>query len=360
MSRLNRPFSTVILNRGTKQDLLDDASDYLNPLTRQWYANRGIPYRRGYLLHGPPGTGKSSLSLALAGFFGMKMYIISLSSTNASEENITALFSGLPNRCIVLLEDIDSAGLTHTREDEEPADIMPPSNPPSPTFDIIRGLSRTGGSSGGLSLSGLLNILDGIASQEGRILIMTTNHIEKLDKALIRPGRVDMIIPFGLADKEMVASIFRAVYALYENEDQPAGHQAHEKLAKGLATNTDFTITTGKTAEAGELVESMAIQFSAKIPELEFSPAEIQGLLLRHKRLPEKAIEAADAWVSQMRKSKQAKFQTGLTVRCNGTGENYSQSECPNDMCGESQTTCASSVNSTDSNYAEKVASNLY
>jgi chaperone BCS1 len=68
MSRVSRPFSTVILNDKVKQDLIDDVTDYLNPTTRRWYANRGIPYRRGYLLYGPPGTGKSSLSLALAGF----------------------------------------------------------------------------------------------------------------------------------------------------------------------------------------------------------------------------------------------------------------------------------------------------
>lgn len=69
MARTSRPFSAVILNEKVKKDLIDDVTDYLNPATRRWYSNRGIPYRRGYLLYGPPGTGKSSLSLALAVFF---------------------------------------------------------------------------------------------------------------------------------------------------------------------------------------------------------------------------------------------------------------------------------------------------
>lgn len=134
MSRLNRPFSTVILDEAVKKELLDDAADYLDPAMRRWYANRGIPYRRGYLLHGPLGTGKSSLSLALAGYFLMKIYIVSLSSTTATEENITTLFHELPTRCIVLLEDIGSAGLTHTRDDASvPRATSGPSAEPGPS-----------------------------------------------------------------------------------------------------------------------------------------------------------------------------------------------------------------------------------
>ena len=111
MSRTGRPFSTVILDEKIKTELVEDVSDYLNPDTRRWYSNRGIPYRRGYLFYGPPGTGKSSLSLAMAGYFHMRIYMVSLNSSIATEENLTTLFSELPRRCCVLLEDIDSAGL---------------------------------------------------------------------------------------------------------------------------------------------------------------------------------------------------------------------------------------------------------
>ncbi|QUC21953.1 uncharacterized protein UV8b_06194 [Ustilaginoidea virens] len=296
MSRLNRPFSTVILSEEIKQDLIDDAADYLNPVTRRWYANRGIPYRRGYLLYGPPGTGKSSLSLALAGHFRMKIYIMSLSSSAATEENLTSLFHELPTRCVVLLEDIDSAGLTHTRDDP-PAPPAAPEPPPPPA-----GSKETNGTraspAGRVSLSGLLNILDGVASQEGRILIMTTNHMEQLDKALIRPGRIDMVIPFGLADSSMTASIFRAIYTPYDNEaaskedaSKPDAEAVEARLAK-------------KRAQISQRVDELAKVFSDKMPDLEFSPAEIQGLLLRHKLDPDGAVASVEAWVSQMRQER--------------------------------------------------------
>lgn len=76
MSRLSRPISTVVLDEAIKQRLILDMDDYLMPATKRWYSNRGIPYRRGYLLHGPPGTGKSSLSFAIAGHFKLKIYIV--------------------------------------------------------------------------------------------------------------------------------------------------------------------------------------------------------------------------------------------------------------------------------------------
>lgn len=306
MSRPNRPFSTVILSEKMKQDLIDDAADYLNPATRRWYANRGIPYRRGYLLYGPPGTGKSSLSLALAGYFRMKIYIVSLSSINATEEGLTSLFSNLPTRCLVLLEDIDTAGLTHTREEPD-ATPAPDSNPNSP-----KPPSTNTGSGGRLSLSGLLNILDGVASQEGRLLIMTTNHIDKLDKALIRPGRVDMIVPFSLADKTMTESIFRAIYAPFESEisatELALGSKSGTSTPKRIEPDEEAKERWARQhAEISQRIEVLSVQFSAKIPEHEFSPAEIQGLLLKHKRSPDDALEAADDWVIQTRKDKKEK-----------------------------------------------------
>ncbi|KAG5958593.1 hypothetical protein E4U57_001230 [Claviceps arundinis] len=299
MSRLNRPFSTVILDEGVKQRLINDAGDYLNPVTRRWYANRGIPYRRGYLLHEPPGTGKSSLSLALAGHFRMRIYIVSLSNASATEDNLTTLFYDLPTRCVVLLEDIDSAGLTHTRE-ENPN----PSTSPETTTDDSdkKGSTPSTTSSGRVSLSGLLNILDGVASQEGRILIMTTNHVEKLDKALIRPGRIDMTIPFAHADSSMAAAIFRAIYTPYENETTLSC--ADEKDTDPVAVQARLA---KKRALMSERVNEQASIFGDKIPPLEFSPAEIQGLLLRYKHDPEAAIQSVESWVLAMRKERQDK-----------------------------------------------------
>lgn len=331
LARSSRPFSTVILNEKVKSDLIADVKDYLDPATRTWYSNRGIPYRRGYLLHGPPGTGKSSLSLALAGHFKMRIYIVSLSSISSNEENLASLFAELPRRCVVLLEDIDTAGLTHTRDDQEGSDDGASEN----GNNDADGSGSSGGTksrdprkrsastanannnSGRLSLSGLLNILDGVASQEGRVLIMTTNHVEKLDKALIRPGRVDMIVKFDRADHGMVAAIFQAIFAPLEGDDLAAAAAAKAAVdgAKVRNLGEDELAAQKKKAEEAARhkekvtaeVKVLAERFADKIPAHEFSPAEIQGFLLKNKRTPERAVETAEEWVVEARKEKKEK-----------------------------------------------------
>ncbi|AEO64106.1 uncharacterized protein THITE_2109894 [Thermothielavioides terrestris NRRL 8126] len=338
MVRTPRPLSTVILNEQVKKELIDDVTDYLNPATRRWYANRGIPYRRGYLLYGPPGTGKSSLSLALAGFFKMRIYIVSLNSVTANEENLATLFAELPRRCVVLLEDIDTAGLTHTRDGENQADNAvnndeeaPTRNRRQPGTNNNNNNNNPNNTTGRLSLSGLLNILDGVASTEGRVLIMTTNHLEKLDKALIRPGRVDMMVKFGRADAGMTAAIFRAIYAPLEGDDGITAGAGSASSPSASTSRALFQLERSlkpaalrsaeeegkREAEAAEAarrkeetiarVNALAEQFAAKIPAHEFSPAEIQGFLLKNKRDPEKAVEGAEQWVVDTRKEKKEK-----------------------------------------------------
>ncbi|KAI0112473.1 BCS1 N terminal-domain-containing protein [Nemania sp. FL0031] len=312
MSRATRPFSTVIINEKTKKELISDVTDYLNPATQRWYANRGIPYRRGYLLYGPPGTGKSSLSLALAGFFKMRIYIVSLSSVNANEEMLGNLFAALPRQCVVLLEDIDSAGLTHTREETTRSKKRRAEDSDSDSDDsdepgrTSRGNSKTSKSGNGrLSLSGLLNILDGVASQEGRILIMTTNHIEKLDKALIRPGRVDMTIEFGLADEYMSANIFRNIFAYLEGDDEA---QIEEYLALSPEDRKAALDKKEKDRVVHDAkIDELAKTFAAKIPSHEFSPAELQGHLMKHKHDPQRAIDTIEEFVEKTRKDHKEK-----------------------------------------------------
>ena len=167
----------------------------------------------------------------------------------------------------------------------------------------------TTSSGGRLSLSGLLNILDGVASQEGRLLVMTTNHLEKLDKALVRPGRVDRIVHFGLADFEMAAAIFRSIYALYDGELDP-----HTSRPSSSSSNEDAALLAKKKAkeereqaENRARIDELALKFAEKLPSQEFSPAEVQGLLLIHKRDPEGAIAALPEWVETTRKEKKEK-----------------------------------------------------
>ncbi|KAL4405390.1 mitochondrial chaperone bcs1 [Colletotrichum abscissum] len=258
MTRDIRPMETVVMNKEIKQMLLEDIRYFLNPTARSWYANRGLPYRRGYLLYGPPGTGKSSISMSVAGCFGLDIYVLSLAGIN--DGRLSTLFAELPQRCVVLLEDVDAVGTTQARntdadESDSGSEVSrSPSKPPAT-----------------LSLSGLLNVLDGVASQEGRVLFMTTNHREHLDDALIRPGRVDTQIEFQLADADMTRKLFCNVFEQSQEEFPDA--EAREKSNKE--------------------VRQLSFQFAAMFPELEYSPADILSFLLAKRSSPSSAL--ADA-----------------------------------------------------------------
>ncbi|KAK2796021.1 hypothetical protein FQN50_009641 [Emmonsiellopsis sp. PD_5] len=192
-----RPISTVIMNETDKTILLKDIEEFLDEGARGWYARRGIPYRRGFLLYGPPGTGKSSFSLSVAGRFELDIYVLNLSGVE--DESLSSLFAQLPPHCVILLEDVDAAGASRAEdaETENSGQVA--------TCSPKKGKGR-------LSLSGLLNAIDGVSSQEGRVLIMTTNHIEHLDDALIRPGRVDRKLFFQLADRDMSSRLFCTIF----------------------------------------------------------------------------------------------------------------------------------------------------
>ncbi|KAM5347549.1 hypothetical protein ACJ41O_007373 [Fusarium nematophilum] len=268
MSKSTRPMSTVALEESLKQDLVKDLARYLEPPTKHWYANRGIPYRRGYLFSGPPGTGKTSLTLAAAGLMGLDIYMVNLNSPRLNEDNLASLFQELPHKCLVLLEDIDATGLTHKRG-PEPANMG----------------SRGRRKRHHISLSGLLNIIDGVAAQEGRVLVMTSNHTEDIDPALLRPGRIDYVIKFGLATSETAAMLFTQIYgALGVQVQRP---EAEEKAVgrDGAATSTSL--------------RSQALEFGKKIPDKALSPAAIQGFLLKHQDDPDGAVAAAEGWLQK-------------------------------------------------------------
>ncbi|CBY01536.1 hypothetical protein IAQ61_003359 [Plenodomus lingam] len=315
-----RPLSTISLDEQSKVRIVKDINEYLHPATSRWYSERGIPYRRGYLLHGPPGTGKTSMSFALAGVFGMNIYCISLSAAQLTESSLMDNFNSLPDRCIVLLEDVDAAGL---RREDLPAEPVAVEQESASTKESDRpGAHPTKSnesksqpkkeSTSRISLSGLLNVIDGAGSQEGRVLIMTTNCPESLDDALIRPGRVDLQIGFGYANYEQTRDIFTRMYNT-ENHNNPStskhkssgpANQAARlprdkaKLARLGGEHFLEMVTyqpTLEVAEPGNLAD-MARSFAVQIPEGKFSPAEIQGFLLTLKYEPLKAVEKVGEW----------------------------------------------------------------
>lgn len=239
-----RPLSKVIFGQEHLQ-LVENMRDFLDPETQKEFAELGQPYRRGYLLHGPPGTGKSTFSHSLASEFSLDIYIADL--TSVDDQALRILFNRLPRKCVILLEDVDATSTNRSGGSQTPVKNSGPKNT--------------------VSLSGLLNVIDGVASPEGRVLIMTTNHPEKLDAALIRPGRIDMKSEFQLADSKMAARLFDFVYR----------NSCH---VKGNYIATD-----------------LAFHFASRLPQRQFSSSEIIGFLTVHRRSSTRALQEVDEWV---------------------------------------------------------------
>lgn len=301
MARPPRPLSTVVLDEAQKQAFIDDIKEYLHPRTRRWYSNRGIPYRRGYLLHGPPGTGKTSLCFAASGLLGLTLYLLSLNSKSLDEDSLMSLFSELPRRCIVLLEDVDSAGITQKRAEDDSASAVLVEKDKSST-------EEKESEKKGVSLSGLLNVIDGVAASEGRILVMTTNHAEKLDPALLRPGRVDMTIAFGYADRDAMRELFSAIYSMLEGDVRTSSMKSVGK-ASGQEKQEALGPQRKRQRLSREKIAELASEFASRIPEREFTAAEIQGHLLNYKNEPEAAINAVEEWVRRVRAKRKEKEQ---------------------------------------------------
>ncbi|CAL3964953.1 unnamed protein product [Diplocarpon coronariae] len=288
--RPHRPLDTVHFDEKTKAELVADITNYLNPVTRRFYTARGIPYRRGYLLHGTPGTGKTSLSLALSGLFGLDLYLVHIPSVRRDTE-LEKLFTDLPPRCIVLLEDIDAVGFKRRPAIGDPAEEEKGESGEDSNDDEDNSDDRNlGKDSSRCTLSGLLNVLDGVTSQEGRIVLMTTNHVKKLDKALVRPGRIDRTILLGNISPRSAELMFLRMYN--------PGEMAPE---------------TSMFLKGGDL-EKLALQFSSQIPDNVLTPAQLQGYLLNHRSSAHTAVEKIQEWVDEEKRKKEAEKQRNKQV----------------------------------------------
>ncbi len=226
-TRSRRPLSSVVLQGTIREDLVRDVRVFLQ--SKDYYTKLGVPYRRGYLLFGPPGCGKSSVVMALAGELRLAICVMSLSNRSLDDESLNTLLNEAPAKALVLLEDIDRAFTADSR----------------------------------VTMSGLLNALDGVAAQEGRIVFMTTNHVERLDPALIRPGRADVKVEIGLMNS----------------------HQMKEMFAKFFPDATD----------------SQRERFVSAVGAEQVSPAQLQSHLFEFRDSPETAIERMPKFLSSVR-----------------------------------------------------------
>ncbi|KAK8109009.1 P-loop containing nucleoside triphosphate hydrolase protein [Apiospora sp. TS-2023a] len=285
MRRLN----SVYIDEKVKSELLTKIRRYLDPHRSQLYAACSVPRRLGLLFHGPPGTGKTSLTLALAGEFQLPLFILDVPNLQSDAE-LKAHFKTLPKDCFVLLEDIDCVGSTKRAVVQEAAEVATPGQP------LTRGGGGGAGVGGaGLTLSGLLNVIDGPDSTDGRILIMSSNHPEQLDPALIRPGRVDQKIYLGCISQKCAQTMFFEIYVRFRHAIRKM--RRVEKLQKGA---DDEGCPSPPIVEmTDEDLHDHAVAFGASIPPGMFTPAELQVHIFDHEESPCAAVEGLNQLVTE-------------------------------------------------------------
>lgn len=246
LSKPKRSIDSVILRDKTADEIRKDAAEFL--ASSEWYRRLGVPYRRSYLLYGRPGCGKTSFVTALAGELNLNVCVLSLNRPYLTDDAVNSYLRSAPPNAIILLEDIDVA--FPTREASQKA-----------MRDMSNAHART---SPNVTFSGILNAIDGIASQEGRIFIMTTNSKDELDPAIMRPGRVDIAAEFKLASPVQAEQLFLRFYP----------------------DEADLSVTFG----------------SHIVPDL-ISMAALQGLFMMFKTDPLGAVNAAPQLVSDTKES---------------------------------------------------------
>ena len=201
-----RLLDSVVLRPGEKEQLLEDISRFKR--SRERYRSLGVPYHRGYLFYGPPGTGKTSLVSALAEKFGMSIYAINLGQFN--DRSLVIAMNDVEPNSVILFEDIDCMKSGDARPNTDPA-ASDGKSKPAPVKEERNGVT----------LSGLLNALDGFSAPDNVLFIMTSNQIEALDPALLRPGRIDYRLYLGHATQAQKIELYRRFFpqaSLFEAE----------------------------------------------------------------------------------------------------------------------------------------------
>jgi hypothetical protein len=228
-----RSLDSVFMPVGVKEDLVADIQSFLTE--DSWYLKRGVPYRRGYLLYGPPGNGKTSSISAIAGKLKLNLYSLNLSDGHVDDAQLANLVRSVRPRSILLLEDVDAA--LHSREEANTVDDK--KTRVKPERDK------------GVTLSGVLNVLDGIVTPFGMLVMMTTNYPERLDAALVRPGRIDKKIEFTNATYEQKVASHLWFYP-------ERGEAAAVKFAKSLGDNVSMaTVQEALISIKGEKIEPL-------------------------------------------------------------------------------------------------------
>lgn len=207
---LRRDMETVVLDPAVKHKIFEELNSFF--ADRDWYLQKNIPHKLTAVFHGIPGTGKTSVIKALASYYGVPIYIINISEH--TDRSFQIAMETVPQRSFILIEDFDSAGAVKSRfpsasaKKEGELDQAPVAQAPAAPSRLSKEdqdeASELLKSMLGLSLTGVLNTLDGIVSLDSVGVFLTTNKLESIDPAVIRDGRVDLIVEFeALRDPEI-------------------------------------------------------------------------------------------------------------------------------------------------------------
>ena len=254
-----RLLDSVILHAGEKERVVEDVQKFRASKAR--YRHLGIPYHRGYLFYGPPGTGKTSLASAIADRFAMSIYAMNLTQFN--DRSLMRAVNDVPQHSMILFEDIDCMRSGQARNPKTPLQKTSLSEKQGDAPDDKRE-DKAGDKPEdklGVTLSGLLNVLDGFYAPENVLFVMTSNQIEALDPALLRPGRIDYRLYLGKATAQQKVELYRRFFATaseYEAiafvEDHPWAQTMAEFQGLLLGFEEKREKRQAKDRQPGELV----------------------------------------------------------------------------------------------------------
>lgn len=257
VSTSNKTITNTIVRKEIQENFYDDLTRFME--SADLYKTRGISYKRGYLLHGIPGSGKSSLVAAIANEWGFPVFKLDMSILESNEEltraeNIIYDYIGPFDPHILLIEDFDR----------------------SKVFDC----DYDGNSKSKITMDCILNILDGIEQTYGRIVVITANNVRKLKRntALIRPGRIDRMIQIDFCNKQQITDILRLYFdkeaQIVDNVELTPAHL--NKIIQVMIEFDDIVkfINRFKQFDNGEQIERLSVEYKEN-PEIEDEQVDI-------------------------------------------------------------------------------------
>ena len=222
-SNNKRKLETVILKDNMLEEIKRDLDTFLK--SEDWYNDWGIPFTRGYLFYGKPGCGKTSLIKGISTYTKRHIHYLMLNNIKSDNQLLDMLKKINYKETILVLEDIDCmTKLIENRDKSFQTELKESKESKQSNETIVNELKKINeqlnenrhksifAKEQQLTLSGILNAIDGIFSNDGRIMIMTTNHPEVLDSALIRPGRIDRKVHFDYCNHQQIREIFKMMF----------------------------------------------------------------------------------------------------------------------------------------------------